>query len=192
MIIAGSLIYCYNPYAQTRGMAVFCPHKAGWGHLYAGSVPPFKPPFSAGPPDVQISWTFVGASLQRRATWEWLSRLGAGGPLACQSRQCRALCGGSRIESPAQWKCQREPEISLCDWWAFYSGLLKRYLSHLEEAGGAARTVVHVWVRACYLWACVGVYVCTRVHACMCICPHALCVYVCMLDCLSKCVFVWE
>lgn len=74
-----------------------------------------------------------------------------GGPCeaAAPSEQPRAaaLFGGSRIEmGPAQWKCQREPEISPRDWWAFCSSLLKRCLSHLE---GAYRREL---AKEIYLW----------------------------------------
>lgn len=74
-----------------------------------------------------------------------------GGPCeaAALSEQLRApaLFGGSRIEmGPAQWKCQREPEISPRDWWAFCSSLLKRCLSHLE---GAYRREL---AKKIYLW----------------------------------------
>lgn len=65
---------------------------------------------------------FKGAAIE--------SGRGAAGPALCQSIMWRQ----PYRKGPAQWKCQREPEISLSDWWAFYSGLLKRYLSHLEEA----------------------------------------------------------
>lgn len=79
------------------------PTKLSRGHLYMLShcLCPASP---TRPPDVQISPSHAGASLQRRATWEWLSWQGAAGLLACQSRQSGALCGSSRIEKACTMK----------------------------------------------------------------------------------------
>lgn len=126
-------------------MAFFIPPQNQTHTIYMQGLFPC-PASPTRPPDVQISLGPASASLQRRATWEWLSWQGAAGPLACQSKQSGALCEGSLTERPAQWKCQQEPEISLCDWWAFYCSLLKRCVTWRRPASlcyGHAQVCAH-------------------------------------------------
>lgn len=89
---------------------------------------------------LQMSRLAAGVSLQRHATLEWPLNAGSWKAAGLSKQAERGIIWRRPYRKGLHNESVRELEISFCDWWAFYSRLLKRYLIHLEESRELACT----------------------------------------------------